>query len=178
MNAIFTILLAWGLLTVLYRFGVRPLLKSVIVERIERRELEVESLPKTDQLELEAVAKNGLLADDDFCRKFLLRVSTIKERLDDCSISDFLHFMFFMKLPESLFEDLKRFQREASPEMKAVHEGMCKDMGLWLMINSPFYFIFGSGVIAICVLLRFRDESNVKRDAQAFVSAEACGCAA
>jgi hypothetical protein len=167
MNAIFTILLAYGLLTLLYRLGVRPLLKSAVIERIEQREAELEAL-------LEA----GAVKPEDFCHQFLVRHCSIKDRLESCSISDLVHFMFSKRVPKTLFEDLKRFQNEATPEMKSLHDGLCKDLGLWLAINSPFYCIIVTAAVLMTILLRYMDESMVKRRAQVFVNAEACGCPA
>jgi|GEM_PF-5830182 len=168
MNSILTILLAVGFLTFLYRFAVRPLIKSGIVERIENREIKLEEL-----------VSSGLVKKNEFCYEYLATHCKIKNRLDTCSISDFVHFVFAnkSKLPKDLFDKLSRFKAEANFQMKALHEDLCKDLGLWLLINSPFYCLLAVGSIVMAILLRYMNESKVKNRAEVFVSAEAAGCA-
>ncbi len=167
MNVILTTLLAVGLLTILYRFAVRPLLKSGIIERIESREKILDQL-----------VESGTVINDDFSYQFLVKHCQIKNRLENCSVSDFVHFVFSKKVPKNLFDDLKRFKAEANSDMKALHEDLCKDMGLWLIINSPFYCILAVSGIVMAILLRYINETKVKNRAEAFVNAEASGCAA
>src|SRR5438067_1760463 len=167
MNSFLSFFLAYCLLTVLYRFAVRPFLQSAIRERIEQREIELNEL-------LEC----GKLSKDDFCYQFLARHCDLKNRLDDFSISDFVYFLFCKDIPDNLFDDLKRFYNEAATELKIIHDALCKDSGLWLIINSPIYSIIVAAIIMGAVLLRYMDESKIKRRAQVFVNAEASSCLA
>ena len=81
-------------------------------------------------------------------------------------------------MPKNLYDDLNRFKAEANFDMKSVHEDLCKDLGLWLIINSPFYCVLATSGIALAVMLRYINESKIKNRAEAFVNAEATGCAA
>jgi hypothetical protein len=166
MNNILTLLLAYGLLAILYRFGIRPLFRSVIYERIEQRERELEKL-----------AADGIASKEDFAFQYLFKRFKLRDHLSSCSVSDFLHFMVSTKPSKLDLEDFKRFQNEATPELSHCHREFCKDFGLWLMLNSPIYTFVSYGIVIALILLRYMDEATAKRKAFMFVSTESCGCA-
>jgi hypothetical protein len=167
MNTILTFLLAYGLLAILYRFGLRPLFQSAIYERIQQREHELEKL-----------ADAGVVSKEDFTFQYLLKRFRLKDHLAHCSVSDFLHFMVSNRLPKPAMEDFKRFQSEAGPELESCNREFCKDFGLWMTLNSPIYTLMTFGIIAALILCRYMDEQTAKRKAIVFVGTESCGSAA
>lgn len=167
MNFILTFLFAYGLLAILYRFGVRPLFRSAIYERIEQRERDLEKL-----------SASGAVSADDFSFQYLSKRFKLKEHLEKCSVSEFLHFMVVVKPSKPDVEDFKRFQKEAKPELANCHKEFCKDFGLWMTLNSPIYTLMAMGIIGALILFRYMDETTAKWKALVFVGNEACGCTA
>ncbi|MDE3100065.1 MAG: hypothetical protein KGJ88_11390 [Verrucomicrobiota bacterium] len=116
MNSVLTVLLAYGLLAILYRFGIKPLFKSVIFERMDNCAKELENL-----------IDGGALTKNDFAYAFLARRFNLRKHLATCNVSDFLHFVLSNKAPQNLRQGLERFQREASPQAIKCHDEFCKD---------------------------------------------------